>query len=270
MISFHEPFSIKELTDKYKVSPAKALLAFNEKVEAGLRKEVIIIEDPENDWLAEHLLIMGRNTYILPLFQWRFDNDKRRIMEKTLCDKVNYLGKTSGENLNLLAQKVKTYFEALAKNRLRDENFARKLDYSFLRYIAIVAGFPVFISGYLSNLIPFIAPGVICRRFISDPRFYSSLYISSGTVIYLLYITVLLVLVGVFFGWTGFLLGLLTPLTGYFALFYQEIFRERFRNIRFLLISKQNPKLIAELTALRKVITCDLEKAEFNFPSEQH
>ena len=270
MISFHEPFSIKELTDSYKANPARALLAFNEKVEACLRKEVIIVEDPENDWLAEHLLIMERNTYILPIFQWRFYNDTRRMMEKLLCDKINYLGKTSVENLNSLTQKVKTYFEALAKNRLTDENFARKLDFAFLRYIAIVAGFPVFITGYITNLIPFIVPGIICHRFISDPRFYSSLYISSGTVLYLIYLPVLLIIAGVFFGWAGFLLGLLTPLTGYFVLFYQEIFRERFRNIRFMLISKQNPKLISELAGLRKVITDDLEKVEIRGASEQH
>jgi hypothetical protein len=270
MISFHEPFSIKELTDSYKANPARALIAFNEKLEAGLRKEVIIIEDPENDWLAEHLLIMERNTYILPIFQWRFDNDKRRMMEKTLCDKINYLGKTSGENLNSLTQKVKIYFEALSNNRLRDENFARKLDFGFLRYMAILAGFPVFIAGYIINLIPFIVPGIICHRFINDPRFYSSLYISSGTVLYLMYFPVLLALAGVFFGWTGFLLGLLIPLTGYFVLFYQEIFRERFRNIRFLLKSKQNPKLISELASLRKLIIDDLEKVEIRGISEQH
>jgi hypothetical protein len=192
------------------------------------------------------------------------------MMEKTLCDKINYLGKTSGENLNSLTQKVKIYFEALSNNRLRDENFARKLDFGFLRYMAILAGFPVFIAGYIINLIPFIVPGIICHRFINDPRFYSSLYISSGTVLYLMYFPVLLALAGVFFGWTGFLLGLLIPLTGYFVLFYQEIFRERFRNIRFLLKSKQNPKLISELASLRKLIIDDLEKVEIRGISEQH
>jgi len=34
----------KSLRDAYKMNPAKALLAFNEKCEAGLREEVIIVE----------------------------------------------------------------------------------------------------------------------------------------------------------------------------------------------------------------------------------
>ncbi len=57
--------------------PAKALLAFTEKCDASLRKEVIIIEDPANDWLAEHLLKMERNNMVLPFFRWRFDTDDR-------------------------------------------------------------------------------------------------------------------------------------------------------------------------------------------------
>src|SRR5512138_1038058 len=77
MINFHEPFSIRELQELYKTSPAKALLVFNQKVEAGLQEQVIIIENPENDWLAEQLLTMGRNDHLLPFFKWRFDSDER-------------------------------------------------------------------------------------------------------------------------------------------------------------------------------------------------
>src|SRR5450759_3684622 len=214
MINFHEPFSIKDLKDDYKANPAKALLAFNEKVDASLRKEVIIIENPENDWLGEHLLIMERNNYVLPIFQWRFDTDDRRMLEKAVCEKINYISKTSKESLDSLTLKVKNYSDLLANNRLRDEYFARKLDYAFLRYLAIVAGFPVFIAGYISNLIPFIVPRFLCDKLIKDLRFYSSVYVSSGTILYLIYFPVLIVLAAVFFGWTGFLSGLLVPLAG--------------------------------------------------------
>jgi glycerol-3-phosphate O-acyltransferase/dihydroxyacetone phosphate acyltransferase len=262
MINFHESFSIKDLKDDYIANPARALRAFNEKVDASLRKEVIIIEDPENDWLAEQLLIMERNNFVLPLFQWRFDTDDRRIMEKAVCEKINYKSKASKESLDSLKLKVKTYSDLLTNNRLRDENLARKLDYGYLRYVAIVAGFPIFIAGYISNLIPFIVPRFLCDKLIKDLRFYSSVYVSSGTVLYLIYFPVLLALAGIFAGWTGFLLGLLVPLAGYLVLFYQEIFWERFRNIRFRVKSKQNPELISNLVSLRKEILDNLDQVE--------
>ncbi len=264
MINFHDPFSIKELTDVYKEHPARALLAFNNKCEEGLRKEVIIIEDPENDWLAEQLLKMGRNNMIVPFFRWRFNTDNRRIMEKNLADKVNYLSKTSPDELESLKVKVRTYTDKLKSAGLWDENFARKLDWGLLRYFAIIAGFPVFLAGYISNLIPFLVPRSICDRLIKDPRFYSSLYISSGTVLYFIYFPLILVLAAVFAGWTGFLLGLLVPVAGYLVLFYQEIFRERFYTLRFRIKSITDKKLVGDLKNQRIQIQDFLDKIKIS------
>jgi glycerol-3-phosphate O-acyltransferase/dihydroxyacetone phosphate acyltransferase len=269
MINFHEPFSIKVLKDDYKANPAKALLAFNERVDSSLRKEVIIIEDPKNDWLAEHLLIMERNNYVLPFFQWRFDTDDRRMLEKTLSEKINYISNTDKESLDLLTLKVKTYHNILENNRLKDETFARKLDYGLLRSLAIVVIFPLFIAGYVSNLIPFIVPKFICDKLIKDLRFYSSVYVSSGTVLYLIYFPLLLILATIFAGWTGFFLGLMVPLLGYLVLFYLEIVVERFYTFRFLLKKVKNPTLISELAALRKEIVDYLDNVDIRNTSEK-
>lgn len=260
MINFHESFSIKELKEVYKANPAKALLSFNEMVDARLRKEVIIIEDPANDWLGEQLLIMGRNNFILPLFQWRFETDDRRLMEKKVCDKINFISKTSPEMLMSLTYKVKIYTDRLKENGLSDNNFARKLDYGILRYFAIILGLPIFIAGYISNLIPFIVPRFICDKLIKDLRFYSSVYVSSGTVLYLIYFPLLIILSGFFLGGSGILLSLLAPITGYLVLFYQEIFWERFRYLGFLYKKSTKGPLINELYSLRKNIVDELEK----------
>ena len=262
MINFHNPFSIKELNSMYKEHPAKALLTFNEKCDIGLREQVIIIENPKNDWLAERLLKMGRNDLVLPFFRWKFDSDDRRLMEKGISEKINYLDRKDVEKLDSLTQKVKTYTDHLVKNKLYDENIARKLDWGILRSFALLAGFPVFAAGYLSNLIPFLIPQFICNKFIKDPRFYSSLYISSGTLLYLIYFPVVLILAGIFAGWTGFLLGFLVPLTGYLALFYQEVFRERMRSFRFNIKKTVNPSLIKDLTIQRQNILKELEEIE--------
>jgi hypothetical protein len=262
MINFHDSFSINELKDAYKEHPAKALLAFNEKCDISLRKEVIIIEDPKNDWLAEQLLKMERHNIILPFFRWRFETDDRRQAEKKVSEKINQLSKTSPADLESLSKKVENYVNLHAKNRLRDENVARKLDWGFLRYFAIIAGFPIFIAGFVANLIPFIIPKIICDRFIKDLRFYSSVFIGSFTVLYLIYFPVLLILAAIFAGWTGFLLTLLVPLSGYFVLYYQEIFWERIRTLRFNLTRIFNPALIKELTSQRQTILGELDKVK--------
>lgn len=260
MINFHDPFSIKELKELYNINQAKALLAFNEKVETGLKEQVIIIDNPEDDWIAEQIMVMGRNNFVLPFFRWRFDSDDRRKLEKGISDKINYLSKTSKETLGSLHDKVRKYTDLLKKNRLKDENIARKLDWGFVRYLSVLIGLPIFIAGYLANLIPYIVPRVICNTQIKDPRFYSSVYIGIGTVLYLIYFPVVIILLAIFTGWKGFLLGLLIPLMGYLVLFYQEVVAERFHTFLFWLKKVRNPSLISELVSLRKEIFSELEK----------
>jgi len=259
MINFHESFSIKELTDLYKAHPAKALLAFNEKCTEGLLKEVIIVEDPKNDWLAEELLIMGRNNMVLPFFCWMFHTDDRRLAEKSIADRINYLSKTSSEGLESLNEKVKVYLSLLSGAGLKDENLARKLNWGWLRYLAVIAGFPVFLAGYIANLIPFTVPAALTRKFIKDSRFTTGFYVGTGTVLYLIYFPLILILAAVFFGWTGFLIGLLVPVAGYFVLFYQEIFRERLNRLRFSIKSLTNKSLIENLKNQRKEIQMILD-----------
>ena len=260
LINFHEPFSIRKLMELYQVSPAKALLAFNQKVEAGLQEQVIIVENPDNDWLVEQLLIMGRNNYILPFFKWRFDSDNRRLLEKEIAEKINYIGRTSKPTLDSLTSKVKRYFELLVKNRFKDETIARKLDWGALRYLSVILGFPIFLVGYVSNLIPYLVPRLICNSLIKDLRFYSSVYIGIGTVLYLIYFPLILLVAGIIGGWKWFLPGLLVPLTGYLVLFYQEVVIERFQSFRFWIRRLKNPKSISELVSFRQEIINDLEQ----------
>ena len=236
------------------------MLAFNEKCDISLRKEVIIVEDPKNDWLAEQLFKMERHNMVLPFFRWRFDTDDRRKAEKRVSEKINQLSRTSQDDLESLSAKVENYVNLLAKNRLRDENVARKLNLGFLRYFAVLAGFPIFIAGFIANFIPFFIPKIICDRLIKDLRFYSSVFIGSFTVLYLIYFLVLLILGAIFAGLTGFLLALLVPLSGYFVLYYQENFWERIRTLSFNLKRIFNPALIRDLTFQRQTILEELDK----------
>jgi glycerol-3-phosphate O-acyltransferase/dihydroxyacetone phosphate acyltransferase len=268
LINFHEPFSIRELQEIYKISPAKALLAFNQKVEAGLNEQVIIVKNPENDWIAEQLLIIARNNFVLPFFRWRFDSDERRQLEKGITDKINFLSDALKPELVSIKEKVEKYTALLKKYNLKDENIARKLDWGFVRYLSVILGFPLFLAGYIANLITFIVPRVICKTLIKDLRFYSSVYIGLGTVLYLIYFPVIVILGWIFAGWAGVIAGFLTPFLGYLVLFYQEIVIERFHTFRYWLKRITEPALVSELVSLRNEITDLLGKVEIIKTSE--
>ncbi|MFN8241823.1 MAG: 1-acyl-sn-glycerol-3-phosphate acyltransferase [Bacteroidales bacterium] len=254
LINFDEPFSIRELKDIYTASPAKGLLAFNERVEAGLKRQVVIVSKAENDWVAEKLLIMARNNFVFPFFKWMFNSDERRQVEKGLCDKINMMADSDPGNLEAIRAEVSAYQSKLESAGLRDENVARKLDYGFLRYLSVFLGLPFFIAGYVSNLIPYLVPRTICNATIKDLRFYSSVYIAIGTVLYLIYLPVVMALCIIFLGWPGIVAGLIVPLLGYLVLFYKEIVTERYFSFRFWMKKKTDPAFINDLVERRKRI----------------
>ena len=254
MINFHDAFSIKEFTELYKAHPAKALLRFNDKCTEGLLDEVIIVEDPKNDWLAEELLKMERNNIVHPFFRWMFDTDDRRKAEKLVADKINVITKRSEEERSSLEQKVKEYTDKLSSSGIKDENIAGKPDLGWLRYLAVILGWPLFIAGYLANLIPYIVPAALTKKFIKDSRFTTGFYVATGTVLYLIYFLIIFNLLVIFAGWKGLLIALAVPVTGYLVLYYQEVFRERLSRLRFVIKSIKNKSLIADLENRRKEI----------------
>ena len=254
MISFHDPIRIKDFKEEYVNNKAKALLSFNRKLEAALRKEVIIIENKKDDWLTEKLFEIFRNNNVISIFIWKTDSDDRRIMEKNISEKINYLSKESDSEIEHLNNLVKGYTEKLKINKIDDKNLARKLNYGFLRYFILVLGFPVFLFGYLSNIVPFTIPKYICDSKIRDPKFYSAANISIGTGIYIVYFPIILIIAGIFAGWWGLLAGLFVPVTGYLVLFYKEVFWERINTIRFNRLKKKQASLVEELLGERKKI----------------
>ena len=262
MINFHDAFSIKEFAEIYKAHPAKALLRFNDKCNEGLLEEVIIVEDQKNDRLAEELLKMERNNIIHPFFRWFYRNDDRRKAEKRVTDKINLISKTNEQERDSLEIKVKEYTELLSSSGLKDENIARKLDWGWLRYLALIAGFPVLIAGYLSNIIPYLVPPALTRKFIKDSRFTTGFYVATGTVLYLIWLILVLILSLIFAGWKGILIPLTVPVSGYLVLYYQEIFRERLSRLRFVIKSIKNKSLISELKNRRKEIQTIIENIQ--------
>jgi predicted ABC-type exoprotein transport system permease subunit len=78
--------------------------------------------------------------------------------------------------------------------------------------------------------------------------------VSSGTVLYLIYFPLLVILAVIFAGWKGLLLALLVLPAGYLVLYYQEIFRERMHTLMFQIKSITNKNLVTDLSSKRKEI----------------
>ncbi|MFN8239136.1 MAG: hypothetical protein U0X39_00040 [Bacteroidales bacterium] len=167
-----------------------------------MKRQVVIVSKPENDWVAEKLLIMARNNFVFPFFKWMFNSDERRQVEKGLCDKINMMADSDPGNLEAIRAEVSAY-----QSKLESAGLGTRMSPEARLWIPALLirflGLPFFIAGYVSNLIPYLVPRAICNTAIKDLRFYSSVYIAIGTVLYLVYLPVVMALCIIFLGWPG-------------------------------------------------------------------
>jgi len=265
MISFAEPIKIKDFKEMYKANKAKAFIAFNKKLETAIRKEMVIIEDKKNELLIEKLFIIFRNNCLPSFFLWRSDSPERLRLEQSISEKINFLSKNSSSKIKSINKKVKNYFENLDKNKIEDKNFIRPGKFDFIKDFFILFGLPFFIFGYLSNIIPFLLPKYIVDKKVKDPKFYSAILVTIGSILYFIYFPIIMITSWFIGRWLGIFIGILVPIFGYLSLFYIEIFKDRFQFIRFNWLKRKNSLLIENLKDLRREIIRDVEKINYIF-----
>ena len=149
------------------------------------------------------------------------------LATKEITEMVNRAEINSRDILNELKSKIKSYFEDVRKENLRDwiidpENQKRMNSGSmFFRLILATAGFPFYLIGLVFNWLPFYLSGLVTRTILKgNKEFYSSVWIGLGTVIFLIHYCLL------FFGLYLFSPNILYPIliilvsgiTGMFAL----------------------------------------------------
>jgi hypothetical protein len=254
MIRFHEPIRIQELMDLYKENHAKAYLSFNRLLETAMREEMIIVEDSKNDKIAEYLFEIDRNNNPQAFFKWKSESDDRLTNEKNIADKINKLSENPGSEFHQFVKMVSDYFGILENKSIKDKCIAGKVKLGWIRNLAFGLGWPVFLYGYLTNIISFILPKYISDRNIKQPQFYMAVFMGIGTVLYMFYFPLIMVLFGLLFGWKGLIIGASFPFAGYMAIYYMEIWRDRIDFFRYKSVKRNNKDLIADLKAQRRNI----------------
>lgn len=258
-----EPISVKEfLKDKDKQS-AKTQKAFLEMLEPKLRCLITHIEQPENDTLvlqAEELnkreMMEARQLDV---------NDLSKDLEvlQEITAKINRAASENRGALETYREGCTEYFHLLQKHKLRDWLLRDKntylLNYPMLliRLCLLITGLPVFVFGYLCNVLPHTLSFFITRKIVKHREFFASFITVVAVVLFTLYY-----LLFFFLAWSfgdsllrAVSLVALAMLSARFNLYYIPF---AFKTLGIFRILK-NPKLYKALKAQRKEL-----KEQFN------
>lgn len=247
MIDFGEPIHSRKYWKTGETNASQAISDLTEELRKRLVQNVIIIEREEDEPLTEHLFELYRSENRDNTWPVISHDPERLFAEKAIANFVNRL---KPEQRDVLDTRVNTYFHKLRSLKVQDVAIAEKQAPGW-RLPLLILGFVPFLAGYLWNY-----PPIRLAKYITDTRvksieFYSSVQIVVTMVLYLIYIPLWLVIAGRAYGWVGIagVGGMLC--LGYFALIYQDVYRDWSESRKAAKLSDQEKK---ELQKMREII----------------
>ena len=230
MVTVGESFTYEEFFDLYKEHPNDAYLALNEKARARVKEITPDIDIPEyyneieslTQMMSEPLLKhKGLKTSYLP-------NQKDAAM--TIIANLKQFKDKEPKQFEILMQQTREYTTLLQQRGLHHWVINRKLSiFRFIvRSLLMVASLPLFLFGYINNLIPF----AITKRFANkakDPMLRSSFqYVSSTVATFPIYYLLLLGIVWIISKkfWIAPAYVVLTFMTALFVHYYKIAIRK--------------------------------------------
>lgn len=257
-INYGFPIEVKKYVQLYREYPHKGMLELKEEVAKSIRPLMIDIKSDEYYKTIELIREIFRENYAdflninLKELGDEFDVDKQLIRLFELEDEIGH------ETLDELNKLATDYDRGLQKHNLRDW-LIKKKEFSFpktlLELSLGIAGFPLFLFGFLNNIIPYLFHKIF-TRVIVDKQFLPGVRISISIFffpIYYLLIFVLSLLLSAKFAFSLIYI-IALPLTGYYALKYFIRIKKVLAKIRFIQLIRKKDDITLNLISLREKI----------------
>ncbi|MCB9252549.1 MAG: 1-acyl-sn-glycerol-3-phosphate acyltransferase [Flavobacteriales bacterium] len=253
-INFGQPINARDVFNEETLkSPAKAISDFNDQLSEMLQREMVIIDDPNNDELGDLYLKMVRNKY-KPAF-WGFTkNTKNRfLVEKRAANDLNELHQKDPQRFEQFKSKVYDYFKMLDQLKINEKIFSIPVYEIILYFIfVIILSIPA-LFGLILNFPPVVLSKKIAKKMVKRIEFYDSVNIGAGTILAFLYFSLLFLILLPFFGWKALLMVIGIRITGFIYLFWIEAFNNVFDWLK-LSVFKEGRTQKRSLISQRKFI----------------
>lgn len=221
MIGFGEPIYTRDYWTAYQENANEGIADFTDAIAAGMRRQMVHIEDRKDDKLVEYLLNLhrsGRRPSFWPTISRRTVPLRR---EQHIAGMVNSMDKSEKAALR---QRLIDYFGELKEYDISDEMIAGVPKMHWSTPLFLVLASPPALVGYLTNILPVWAARRLAETKVRAIEFFSPVMVASGIGFYLLYFLLLLLTGALAGGWMGIPAVLAVPLIGIWALGWLEYY----------------------------------------------
>lgn len=176
LIRLGEPIDISKYLDLYKQNPALAYNALIDELEIGMKKEMIQIDDEA--YYDEYEML---REFVTPAYikfnRLSCSHNSQFEVDKKMIAKVDEIKASDQQSFQTLMGEVKEYSGLIKESGLTSKAIRTstlKLWSLIIRIPILLATLPLFIYGYLNNIVSIIVPYKLSKR-VKDDQFISSI-----------------------------------------------------------------------------------------------
>lgn len=263
-VNVDKVIKVNDFKATYEADNFEAAQALTAEIKESLATHTIDIPHPNLDDFVVRLETLYKDKLLTELGVK--ESAQEFLVTKEMVKAITYFNQHQPKLVETLAQKTNAYFTQLNQLKLKDKLFAkdrsgRSLLLTNIKTISyIILGFPLFLYGWLNNLIPYKIPGKVAPKLTPYEEYFSTIKLFLGTILFPLFYTIQILLCYYFIQNIALTIGygLSLPLTGFFALYYWERvnYTKDYWKLLSLFYSRQDlvGKLIKERTEIMELL----------------
>lgn len=197
LVNIGKPFSLKPYIEEYLKDEQKAMANFMKDLRTNMLEQMLHIEDSEN----YDALFALTNLYIESLKPKKINHFEELKIKQKLIEKIDEIKTNSYDDFAKIKEQATQISHLIKKLDLRTwvlEHATYNWKKILVSIMLLFFLFPLFIIGFVSNILPFYLP-VFLSKNVKDSQFLSSfrfvLALLSFSVFYLIYLIILLLII---------------------------------------------------------------------------
>jgi len=268
-INIGAPIAVKDFIIPADPDNFKVAQELTGEISRRLTDLLIITESEEEDELVQQV----ERVYWADLrqdFNLQARQEDNFVLTKGIAESIRYFQKSEPERVQVLREKLNLYHQNLKRLGLQDKYLAQSqskpniFEDSLKTIFYLIAGFPLFVWGLITNYLPYYIPGKIADVLTDAEEFRAPVMMTAG--IFTFGLTYALIIAVAYTGTNSVLLTLAIllslPLSGFFVLRYSYRLRVTQTYIRLIAFLFERSPALSSLLQQREEILRSLEEAK--------
>lgn len=265
IMSYGEPINIKNYKELYLINEAATAKQLTQDLKEALSKEVIIINNKEDEQLVEQLHILLRNEHQSYKDKTTSNNQNRLTIEQAPAKVCNNLDAKQKLSLSL---DTTAYFNSLQKNNLTDKAVEQKGALELGKWIKSIVLSPLALLGWIGGALPVKATRYLRNSNVEDKQFWAPMAVVFSIPVWLVYSLIICIGSAFWLGWTALTLPFVLIALQYIAFRNKEDWAAVLANLNYQNWKKKNPVEAHNLAEDRKEIIQKFKQLEQNLKTE--